>query len=434
MPAVSTSGRPRAVVTGIGLVTPLGRAVTEFYRKLCAPHSGLTRPPEGHPAAGLVDAVGLVPDIDPATVVKRTDAAVADRFSILAIAAADDAIADSGLKIGQEVDSLRVAVVMSTGAGGMLTFERQALAMQLRGSPGVSPYLYAGFLPNMAAARVAIKYGIHGYSSSISTACAASAHAVAEAFRLITAGDADAVVCGGAEASLGRTGIAGFRNARALASGWSDPAQASRPFDKDRNGFVIGEGGGALVIERADIADARGASGYADLAGWGASTDGYHVITPSPDGRRLADCMQLAVGSAGLSPRDVGYVNAHGTGTRIGDVAEAKAFRLVFGDDQPPMSSTKGVTGHLLGGAGVVEAAACALVMTYGLLPPTHNLDNPDPGCDLNFVRGGARRQPVDAVLSNSSAFGGHNVSLLFQQASTRNRRSDPVPLADTGR
>jgi 3-oxoacyl-[acyl-carrier-protein] synthase II len=434
MPSASASQLPRAVVTGIGLVTPLGRVVADFYRQLCAPCSGLTRPPEGHAAAGLVDAVGLVPDIDPGTVVKRTDAAVADRFSILAVAAADDAIADSGLKIGQDVDSLRVAVVMSTGAGGMLTFERQALAMQLRGAPGVSPYLYAGFLPNMAAARIAIKHGIHGYSSAISTACAASAHAIADAFRLITAGDADVVVCGGTEASLGRTGIAGFRNARALASGWSDPAQASRPFDKDRNGFVIGEGGGALVIERADLADARGAAGYADLTGWGASTDAYHLITPNPDGSRLADCMRIALGSAGLSPRDVGYVNAHGTGTRIGDVAEAQALRLVFGDDQPPVSSTKGVTGHLLGGAGVVEAAACALALTQGVLPPTHNLDNPDPRCDLNHIRGGGRGELVDVVVSNSSAFGGHNVSLVFQRASTRLRRSDPMELADTMR
>jgi 3-oxoacyl-[acyl-carrier-protein] synthase II len=412
------------VVTGIGVVTPLGRDLTEFYRKMCAPCSGLVRPPEGHAADGLVDAVGLVPDIDPATVLKRTDAAVADRFAILAIAAADDAIADSGLRIGHDVDPLRVAVVISTGAGGVLTFERQALAMHLRGAPGVSPYLYVGFLPNMAAARVAIKHGIHGYSTAHSTACTASAHAIAEAFRLITAGDADAVVCGGSEASTGRTGIAGFRNARALASDWSDPTKASRPFDKDRNGFVIGEGGGALVVERADIADARGAAGYADLTGWGASTDAYHLITPSPDGRRLADCMNIALRSADLSPRDVGYVNAHGTGTRIGDVAEAKALRLTFGDHQPPVSSTKSVTGHMLGGAGVVEAAACALALTHGMLPPTHNLDNPDPQCDLNHIRGGAQREAVDVVVSNSSAFGGHNVSLVFQQASTRVRRS----------
>lgn len=423
------STRPRAVVTGIGLVTPLGRSVSEFYRALCGPRSGVVRPPEGHPAAGLVDAAGIaVPDVDPMTVLKRTDAAVADRFSVFSIAAADDAIADAGLKIGEDVDPLRVAVIMSTGAGGLLTFERNALAMNLRGAPGVSSYLYAAFLPNMAAARIAIKHGIHGYSSSHSTACAASAHAVADAFRLISAGEADVVVCGGAEASLGRTGIAGFRNARALANGWSDPTRASRPFDKDRNGFVLGEGGGALVVERADLADARGAAGYADLTGWGATTDAYHPVTPDPDGRLLAECMRLALASAGRAAEDVGYVNAHGTSTRIGDIAEAQALRLVFGDRQPPVSSTKGATGHLLGGAGVVEAAATVLALTHDALPPTLNLDNPDPRCELDHVRFTARRESIDVAVSNSSAFGGHNVSLVFEKPSTRARRSETAP------
>jgi 3-oxoacyl-[acyl-carrier-protein] synthase II len=280
----------------------------------------------------------------------------------------------------------------------------------------------------MAAARVAIKHGIHGYSSAVSTACSASAHAVADALRLIRAGEADAVVCGGAEASLGRTGIAGFRNARALATGWSDPRQASRPFDKDRNGFVLGEGGGALVVERADLADSRGAAGYADLSGWGATTDGYHPVTPDPDGRLLADSVRLALSSARLTPDQVGYVNAHGTSTRIGDVAEARAMRLVFGDDQPPVSSTKGATGHLLGGAGVTEAAVAVLALTYGVLPPTLNLDHPDPRCDLNHIRSAALREPIDVAVSNSSAFGGHNVSLVFERASTRLRRSEILP------
>jgi 3-oxoacyl-[acyl-carrier-protein] synthase II len=416
---------PRAVVTGIGLVTPVGRAVGEFFDALCAPRSGLVRPPAGHAAAGLVDAVGIAADVDPASVVSRTDAAVADRFSVMAVAAADDAIADAGIKIGQDVDPLRTAVVISTGAGGMQTFERQAIAMGTKGVTGVTPYLYAGFLPNMSAARIAIKYGIRGFSSAISTACSASAHAIAEALRLISAGDADVVVCGGTEASLGATGIAGFRNARALASGWDDPTLASRPFDKRRNGFVLGEGGGVLVVERADMADARGAAGYPDLTGWGSTTDAYHLVMPNPDGASVADCMRIALASAGLPTSAVGYLNAHGTSTRIGDMAEARGIQQLFGESQPPVSSTKGVTGHLLGGAGAVEAAATVLALAYGRLPPTHNLDEPDERCELNHIRGTSRRERPRVAISNSSAFGGHNVSLVFEPASTRLRRTE---------
>ncbi|MEV5530186.1 beta-ketoacyl-[acyl-carrier-protein] synthase family protein [Streptomyces prunicolor] len=417
--------RPRAVVTGIGLITPVGRDIDTFFTALCAPRSGLVRPPADHVAAGLVDAVGIAVEVDPASVLPRHDVPVADRFSVMAVAAADDALADAGIKIGEDVDPLRTAVVMSTGAGGMQTFEQQAVAMDRKGVTGVTSYLYAGFLPNMSAARIAIKYGIRGFSSAISTACSASAHAVAEALRLISADEADVVVCGGTEASLGATGIAGFRNARALAKGWDDPTRASRPFDKHRNGFVLGEGGAVLVVERADLADARGAAGYADLTGWGSTTDAYHLVMPNPDGVSVADCMRVALASAGVDASEVGYVNAHGTATRIGDLAEAKGIQQVFGDDQPPVSSTKGVTGHLLGGAGAMEAAATVLALTHGRLPPTHNLDEPDERCALNHIRGTSRRERPRVAISNSSAFGGHNVSLVFESATTRRRRAD---------
>ncbi|WP_327288737.1 beta-ketoacyl-[acyl-carrier-protein] synthase family protein [Streptomyces sp. NBC_01198] len=409
------STAPRAVVTGIGLVTPLGTDVAEFFDALCLPRSGLVRPPEGHVAAGIIDSAGIAPDLDPAPLVPRHDRGVVDRFALMAVAAADAALADSGIKIGEDVDPYRVAVIASTGAGGMITFERQARASGERGHTGVSSYLYSAFLPNMATARIALKHGIHGFSSTITTACAASAHAIAEAFRLISAGDADVVVCGGTEATLGGlTGIAGFRNARALATGWADdPTAASRPFDSRRNGFVLGEGGGMLVVERADFADARGAAGYAD-----------HLIMPNPDGSGVAACLRSAVSRAGLDLADIGYVNAHGTGTKIGDMAEAAAIRQVFGDDQPAVSSTKGVTGHLLGGSGAVEAAATILALAGGTLPPTHNLDDPDPACDLDHVRGTARPAQVRAALSTSSAFGGHNVALVFQPPSTRQART----------
>ncbi|GAA4681583.1 beta-ketoacyl-[acyl-carrier-protein] synthase family protein [Phytohabitans rumicis] len=422
---MTTAARPVAVVTGIGLVTPVGRDRDEFFDALCVGKSGLVRPPEGHELDGMVDAAAFAPDIEPGSVLPLVESRGADRFLLMGLAAADDAVADAGLVVGQDVDPRRVAVAVSSGAGGLITFEQQALARHERGQAGVSAFLYPAFLANMAAARIAIKYGIRGYSSAIATACAASAHAIADALRLIRAGDADVVLCGGAEAPLGRTGVAGFANARALARGWTDPTASSRPFDRRRNGFVLGEGAGVLVIERREHADARGVAGYADLIGWGGTTDAHHPTMPRPDGSGAAESMRLAIASAGLAPADVAYVNAHGTSTKAGDVAETRAIRTAFGAYQPAVSSTKSVTGHLLGGAGVVESAATVLALARGTLPPTHNLDEPDPDCDLDHVRGMPRTGQFGAALSNSFAFGGHNVSLLFGQPSTRLRRVD---------
>lgn len=415
--------RIAATVTGIGLVTPVGRDLDEVWEALCTGRSGLVRPPDDHPAAGTVEAAGIAPYIDPKSVLPPTECRLVDRFLVMALAAADDAIADSGVRIGEDVDPLRTAVVVSTGAGGLITFENQAIARHQRGRATVSAYLYPGYLPNMGAARIAIKYGIHGYSSTMSTACAAGAHAVAEALRLIRAGDADVVVCGGTESPLAPTGIAGFGNARALANGWADPRDASRPFDRSRNGFVLGEGAAILVVERADHARARDAAGYADLIGWGATTDAYHPTMPREDGVYAAQAMRQAIGNAGIDAGDVAYVNAHGTGTKLGDIAETNAIRAVFGDTGPAVSSTKGVTGHLLGAAGAVEAAATAIAMSRGTLPPTNNLDDPDPACDLDHVRKAPRTGRFPAALSNSFAFGGHNVSLLFGPPSTRGRQ-----------
>ena len=426
---VDGSSGPRAVITGIGVVTPVGRGIEEFFAALCTPTSGLVRPPDGHFAAGLVDAIGIAPPIDPFELLPEKDAPFADRYSVTAVAAADDAIADSGLKIGVDVDPLRVAAVIATATGGTQTFEQQALIQHSEGFEAVDRHLWNGFLPSMASARIAIKYGIRGPSYSIASACAASAMAVSEGLRMIRAGDADVVICGGTEGPLGPTGLAGFYNTGALATGWSDAAAASRPFDRDRNGFVVGEGGGVLVIERAELVDARGGSGYADLIGWGSTSDAYHLAVPRPDASGIADSMRIALRNAGVSPGEAGYLNAHGTGTRVGDLAEVKAIRAVFGDDQPLVSSTKGVTGHLLGGAGVVEAAATVLALSRGQLPPTMNLNEPDSKCDLNHLRDNAVAKSVEIAMSNSFAFGGHNVSLVFGSASTRRHRgsSDPV-------
>ncbi|WP_042438660.1 beta-ketoacyl-[acyl-carrier-protein] synthase family protein [Streptacidiphilus albus] len=421
---MSAPARPGAVVTGMGLVTPLGRKPAEFFEALLAGRSGLCRPAEDHPAGGWLESAGIAPWIDPLEVLPRTETKAVDRFVLLALAAADDAMADAGLVVGRDVDPRRVAVVVSTGGGGLQTFEQHSQNRQLRGRPGVSPYLLPGMLSNMGSARIAIKYGIRGYSSSIVTACAAGAQSIAEGLRLIRGGEADVVVCGAAESSLHPTIAAAFTNARALASGWQDPTEASRPFDHRRNGFVLGEGSAVLVLERAEHADARGAAGHADLLGWGASTDAHHPTSPRPDGEGAADSMRAALASAGLSPGDVGYVNAHGTGTKLGDVAEATALRAVFGDQGPAVSSTKGATGHLLGAGGAVEAVASILALCHGLLPPTLNLDAPGPGCELDHVSGAARQVRVRAALSNSFAFGGHNLSLVFGAPSTRLARA----------
>jgi 3-oxoacyl-[acyl-carrier-protein] synthase II len=421
------AGRPAATITGIGLVTPIGRKLDEVFDALCTGRSGLRTPPADHPAA-LLTAAGIAPTIDPTEVLPATETRCIDRFVLLAVAAADDAIADAGLVIGRDVEPDRIAVVVSTGGGGMQTFEQFAVARHERGRAAVSPYLLTGMLSNMAAARIAIKYGIRGVSSNITTACAAGAQSIAEGLRLIRGGEADVVICGGTESPLHGTIAAAFTNARALARGWADPAQASRPFDRRRNGLVLGEGSAVFVLERADGADARGASGYADLAGWGATTDAHHPTMPRPDGAGAAAVMRRALSDAGLAPSDVDYVNAHGTGTPLGDPAEATAIRAVFGSDGPPVSSIKAVTGHLLAASGAVEAAATILSISRETLPPTHNLDDPDPACDLDHVRGRPRLGAVQWALSNSFAFGGHNLSLAFGRPSTRLTRAAQVP------
>jgi 3-oxoacyl-[acyl-carrier-protein] synthase II len=411
--------RPAVTITGIGLVTPVGRKVDDVFDALCTGRSGLRTPTDDHPAAGWLDTAGIAPDIDPIEVLPATEARCVDRFVLLAMAAADDAISDAHLEVGRDVDPARIAVVVSTGGGGLGVYEDYARARWDRGRPAISPYLLPGMLSNMATARIAIKYGIRGYSATLVTACAAGAQSVAEAVRLIRDGLADVVVCGAGEAPLHPTIAAAFTNARALARGWTDPTAASRPFDKGRNGFVLGEGGGVFVLERADFAQARGATGYADVIGWGASTDAFHPTKPRPDGEGAIASMRSAIADAGREPSDVDYVNAHGTSTPLGDVAETAAIHAVFGEQGPPVSSIKALTGHLLGASGVVEAATTALSVNRGILPPTYNLDDPDPACALDHVRGTPRTGDVRVALSNTFAFGGHNITLLFGPSST---------------
>ncbi|MGX1615517.1 beta-ketoacyl-[acyl-carrier-protein] synthase family protein [Micromonospora chalcea] len=407
------SVRERVTVTGIGLVSPVGATVAEVFDAVCDGRSGLTRPPADHPLHGVVDVAAFAPAIDPATVLPGPESRVVDRSIVMVLRAAEDAVADAGLRIGHDVDSYRVAAVVS-GVGGLSTLEEQVLQRAGRGRFGVSPYMLPGTLPNMGAARIAIKFGIHGYTSSIGTACAAGAQSIGEALRILRAGDADVVLAGCAEAPLFPTFADAFGNARALAHGWADPTAASRPFDRRRNGLVLGEGAGVFVLERAAHAAARGARRHADVLGWGATNDAHHPTTPRPDGAGAARCMRLAVRDAGLAPGDIGYVNAHGTSTRAGDAAELAALADVYGAHPPPLSSTKGVTGHMLGVSGVIEAAIGVEALRRGLLPPTHNLDEPERDGEVDHIRERARATAVDAVLSNSFGFGGHNVSLVL--------------------
>jgi 3-oxoacyl-[acyl-carrier-protein] synthase II len=371
----------------------------------------------------------MAPPIDAADLVPPAERHIVDRFVLMALAAARDALADAGLVIAMEADPYRTAVVLATGAGGTTLFEEQSVAQHERGRRGVSPLLQQGSLANMAAARIAIEHGIRGYSAAIAAACASGAHAVAEALRLIREGVADVVVCGGSESPFGPTAIASFANARALATRWAVPAEACRPFDLRRNGLVLAEGAAVLVVENAAHAAARGAAGYAELAGWGASTDAYHLTSPRPDGKGAAHSMSRALDDAGLGSADVGYLNAHGTGTRLGDVAECAAINDTFGGHHPAVSSTKAATGHLLGAAGAFEAAVTAMALAVGTLPPTRNLDEPDPRCDLDHVRGKPRVSAVRAALSNSFAFGGHNVSLVFTHTPTRQQKTQSASL-----
>ncbi|WFE65597.1 beta-ketoacyl-[acyl-carrier-protein] synthase family protein [Micromonospora sp. WMMD714] len=410
------------MITGMGLFSPVGRGVDATFAAFTTGRSGLSRPPEGHPARESLEVAGVLPPIDARTVATGPETRVLDRVVLFALLTAADALADAGIEVGRDVDPGRIGVIVG-GVGGMATLESQVIARVARGRSAVSPYLLTGILPNMASARIAIAHGIRGYSSAVGTACASGAQAVADAARLIRAGEADVVLCGASEAPLFPTFADTFGNARALARGWADPAEASRPFDRRRNGFVLAEGAALLVLERAGHAAARGARTYAEVAGYGSTTDAHHPTIPRPDGEGAADCMRAALASGNVAPAEVGYVNAHGTGTKLGDIAESAALGKVFGVGGVPVSSTKALTGHLLGASGVVEAAACALALRAGLLPPTYHLDDPDPDCPADHVRDTPRDTRTDLALTNSFGFGGQNVSLLLRRTTGADAR-----------
>ena len=408
-------GRIRVAVTGLGVKTPAGSDLATFWSRLCSGRSTAATIERYDPSPMPVRIGCEVRDFDPTAYVGPKEARRMDRVTQLGMAAAADALADAG---DPGADPARCAVILGTGIGGLSTLEEQIGVYAEKGSGRVSPFLVPMMMTNATAGTVAMQLGWTGPNLCISTACAASAHAVGEAARLIRDDTSDVVMTGGSESCMTPVAISAFARMTALSGRNDDPEHASRPFDAARDGFVMGEGASALVLERWDRAMARGARIYGEIVGYGRNADAYHITAPSPGGEGAAACMQLALDDAGLSPADVSHVNAHGTSTPLNDAAEAEAIRKVFGEAAPPVTSTKGVTGHLVGAAGATEAVACLLALRSGLVPPTANLEHIGDEIQLDIVSGEPRSITPAPALSNSFGFGGHNASLIFAPTS----------------
>ena len=408
----------RVVVTGIGPVTPVGIGVDRFWSSLVEGRSGVGKL-EGFETGKYTSRIAAqVHDFRAEDFLEPAEARRMERFAQMAVAAAKLAIADASYDLDVS-DRARVGCVIGTGIGGIASFEQQVGTLAARGPSRVPPQLVALMIPNMAAGQVAMRLGITGPNDCTVTACAASGHAIARAVDWIRAGRADVVLAGGAESAITPLTVAGFCSARALSTRNDDPEAASRPFDAGRDGFVIGEGATVLVLEDEQHARNRGARIYAEVAGYGLSADAYHETAPEPDGLGGAAAMRAALADARLAHEDIGYVNAHGTSTQLGDIAETKAIKAVFGEHAARLavSSTKSMHGHLLGATGATEAAATALALTHQVMPPTINLDGPDPECDLDYVPNVARALPFDAALTNSFGFGGQNASIVLRRS-----------------
>ncbi len=407
----------RVVITGIGAVTPVGNNIEEYLL-------GLQKGTNGVSNITLFDAnlhpckfAAEVKNLQLENFIEPKESKRWDRFSQFGVIAAKQAFDDSGLEIN-ETNASRIGVIIGSGVGGLLTMETQAQTLSHKGPKRVSPFTVPMMIPNMASGLAAIALGAKGPSSSVSTACAAGSNAIGDSFRLLQLGKADAMICGGAEASITPLGVAGFASAKALSFRNDSPQTASRPFDAERDGFVIGEGSGILILETLDHAKNRGAKIYAEIIGYGTTCDAHHITSPSPGGSGGAAAIKLALEDASLEIDKVDYINAHGTSTSANDSNETSAIKSIFKDRSYliPVSSTKSMTGHLLGGSGGIEAVACVLSLTHNFIPPTINYVNRDPECDLDYVPNTARDAQLRVALSNSFGFGGHNVCLAFSK------------------
>lgn len=404
----------KLVITGMGAVTPIGVGVLAYWQALTAGKCGIGRITRFDASDLPVQIAAELKDFDPAAYMPKTLARTMDPFMQYAFVAAEEALGDSGLDIAADPD--RVGIVMGTAMDGVTTVAGTQAAYDA--GKRVGPRFVPMTIGNIAAAQISIAHGITGPSMTLNTACSAGGDAIMTAAMLLRTGEADAVLAVGGESILCPIVVAGLSQAHALSRRNDDPKQACRPFDADRDGFVIGEGGGALILETEEHARARGAHIYAELAGYANTSDAHHVTAPHPEGAGAAACMRRALKRAGLNPSDIGYINAHGTSTGLGDIAETQAVKAVFGgrESAPPVSSTKSMTGHLMGAGGITESIACILAIRDGILPPTLHLAHPDPACDLDYIPNEARKTRITAAMSNSLGFGGQNSSLIFTQ------------------
>ena len=409
----------RVVITGMGVVRPIGIGLNSFWSSLIEGKSGIKRISSIDPTEFNCQIGGEVNDFEPKKYFKNPkDARRADRYCQLAMAAAKMAYEDAGISEGS-FDPYRFGCMIGSGIGGLHTIEKQHQNYLERGAKKVSPFVIPMMIANMSSGLVSMEYGLSGPNMSIVTACASANHNIGEAWRMIRFGDADIFLAGGAEASISAMGLSGFSSMKALSFRNDEPEKASRPFDRDRDGFVMSEGSGIVIIEELEHAKARGAEIYCELSGYGVSADAYHMTSPHPEGFGASYCMNMAMNHAQIDVSEVDYINAHGTSTGLGDICETKAIKLSFGNkvnDGLLVSSTKSMTGHLLGAAGGVELAACVKSINTGIVPPTINLDNPDDECDLDYVANKARETNVNIALSNSFGFGGHNASLVIKK------------------
>lgn len=406
----------RVVVTGMGVVTSLGKDLDTFWNHLL----------EGKSGVSLVDAFDVsdyptkiaasVKDFNPEDYIDRKEARKMDRFVQFAAAATKNAIEDSALNIAEQTNPERVGVMIGSGIGGLGTFEDQHSALLQKGPKRVSPFFIPMMIANMASGHVSILHGAKGPNTTTVTACATGTHSIGESYRLIQRGDADVMICGGAEATIRPTGMAGFCSMRAMSTRNDEPEKASRPFDTERDGFVMGEGAGVLILESLEHAQKRGAQIYGEVIGYGLSADAHHMTEPDPNGPER--CMNMAIRDAGIQPDQIDYINAHGTSTPVGDRSETIAIKRALGDHayKVAISSTKSMTGHLLGAAGGVEGIICGLTLKHGVIAPTINLEHPDPECDLDYVPNEARRADVQVAMSNSFGFGGHNATIILKK------------------
>jgi 3-oxoacyl-[acyl-carrier-protein] synthase II len=406
----------RVAITGIGLVTPLGSTIDEFWDNIIAGKSGVSTISRLDVSELPTRIAAEIKDFDSSEYIEKKQLKRMDLSQQFAVVASGKAISDSGIDL-DSIDLERAGVIIGSGIGGLPTFEKQHTIMLRKTPLKVSPFFIPMMIPDMSAGLVSIIFGFKGPNYATVSACASSSNAIADAYMMIQRGSADIMVAGGSEASVTLSSLAGFCSARALSERNDEPEKASRPFDRDRDGFVLGEGAASLILEELEIARARGARIYIEIAGFGMSADAYHITAPAPDGDGAARSMQASLDDAGITPDKINYINSHGTSTGLGDIAETLAIKSVFGERsyEIPINSTKSMIGHLLGAAGAVEIAATVLQMSRGMLHPTINLDNPDPECDLDYVAGRARKAEINYALSNSFGFGGHNISIVLR-------------------